>query len=94
MWINKDGLLLSTKAMASKIRQVVLSIATMMALNYHVREQMRPVDLTNCVLSQGGSSSLSAIHRMHLKCNFIVSYLMGQFQLKHLPQSPESIAFC
>jgi hypothetical protein len=33
MWINKDGLSLSTKAMASKIRQVVLSIAMMTALN-------------------------------------------------------------
>jgi hypothetical protein len=55
MWVNKKGHLISAKPMAFKIRQVVLSIAMMMALDIHVTEQMRPVDLTGHVLSQGRS---------------------------------------
>jgi hypothetical protein len=46
MWVNTDGLPLGAKAIASKIRQLNLRIATMTAFNKHVTEQTRPVDLT------------------------------------------------
>jgi hypothetical protein len=38
MWVIKDGLPLGAKAIASKIRQLFLSIATMMAFNKQVTE--------------------------------------------------------
>jgi hypothetical protein len=44
--------------MASKIRQVLLNIATMMAFNKLVTKKMRFVDLIGRVLSQGGSQGL------------------------------------
>jgi hypothetical protein len=55
MWINKEGQPLSAKAMASKLRQVLMSIATMTALQKCTTEQMTPMDLTGRVLSQGRS---------------------------------------
>jgi hypothetical protein len=36
VWLNKEGLPLNAKSMASKVRQVLISIATMSALNKHV----------------------------------------------------------
>jgi hypothetical protein len=55
MWINKEGNSLSAKSMASRLKQVLLSIATMTALYQCAMEQMRPLDLTGRVMSQGGS---------------------------------------
>jgi hypothetical protein len=46
MWVNKEGNPLSTKSMASRLRQVLLSIVTMTALHQRAMEQMRPLDLT------------------------------------------------
>jgi hypothetical protein len=55
MWVNKEGNPLSAKSMASRLRQVLLSIAIMTALHQRATEQMRPLDLTGRVMSQGGS---------------------------------------
>jgi hypothetical protein len=64
MWLNKEGLPLNAKSMASKLRQVIISIATMSALNKHVTELMRPMDLTGQVMSQRGSQG-SALPNPH-----------------------------
>jgi hypothetical protein len=55
MWLNKEGLPLNAKSMASKVRQVLISITTMSALNKRVTQDMRAIDLTSRVMSQGGS---------------------------------------
>jgi hypothetical protein len=64
MWVNKEGLPFTARAMASKLRQVFLSIATMSALNKRVTEQMRSMDLTKQVMSQGGNQR-SALPNLH-----------------------------
>jgi hypothetical protein len=55
MWLNKEGLPLNTKSTASRLRQVLLSIATMSAVNRRVMEQMRLTDLTGQLMSEGRS---------------------------------------
>jgi hypothetical protein len=55
MWLNKEGLPLNAKSMASKVQQVPISIATMSALNKRVTQDMRAIDLTGRVMSQGRS---------------------------------------
>jgi hypothetical protein len=64
MWVNKENLPLTARAMTSKLRQVLLSIATISALNKRITEQMRPMDLTGQVMSQGGSQG-SALPNPH-----------------------------
>jgi hypothetical protein len=55
MWLNKEGLPLNAKSMASKVRQVLISIATMSALNKRFTQDMRAIDLTDRVMSQGSA---------------------------------------
>jgi hypothetical protein len=45
MWVNKEGMSSSTKSIASRIRQVLLNMAKLTALDKHVTEQIRLVDL-------------------------------------------------
>jgi hypothetical protein len=41
--------------MASRVRQLIVSLDVMTASNKHVSNQMRTIDLTTIVTSQGGS---------------------------------------
>jgi hypothetical protein len=54
-WVNKDGLLLGLKAIASRIRQLLLSIAMMTTSIRHKKSKMGPADLIRHITSQGGS---------------------------------------
>jgi hypothetical protein len=62
--MNKEGKPLNAKSMASKLRQVLLTIATMTALHQCTMELMRPLDSTGRVMSQGGNqgSTLAGPH--------------------------------
>ena len=68
MLVNKEGNPLSAKSMASRLRHVLLSIATMTTLHQHATEQMRPLNLTGRVMSQGWSqgSTLASLQGIGL----------------------------
>jgi hypothetical protein len=51
--INKDGLPPGLKAIALRIRQLLVSFAIMATFNWHIIEQMRSTDLTRHIMSQG-----------------------------------------
>jgi hypothetical protein len=70
MWLNKEGLRLGAKAIASQIRQLLLNIATMMASNKHLIEKMRSMDLTRLILSQGRSQGFAFATPQFLKDSF------------------------
>jgi hypothetical protein len=52
-WLTKDRSPFSTRAMASRIRQLLISLAKMTAANKKVTRLMRLADLTAQVNSQG-----------------------------------------
>jgi hypothetical protein len=54
-WLNKEGHPFGFRAMASRIRQLIVSLDVMIANNKHMSRQMRAIELTGNVTSQGGS---------------------------------------
>jgi hypothetical protein len=54
-WLNKEGLPFGAKAMASRVKQLIVSLDVMTASNKHVSNQMRAIELTGNITSQGGS---------------------------------------
>jgi hypothetical protein len=54
-WLIKDGHPFDAKAMTSRIRQLLMSLAKMTPLNKRITELMKPTDLTARVISQGRS---------------------------------------
>jgi hypothetical protein len=54
-WLNKEGLPLGARGMASRVRQIIVSLDIMTASNKIMSQQMRAVELTGNVTSQGGS---------------------------------------
>ncbi len=54
-WMTKDRKPLKAKALTSKLRNLLLNIATQSAVNARVSEVRRHPDLTRQVMSQGGS---------------------------------------
>ena len=54
-WLNKEGLLLSARSMALKVRQTIISLDIMTASNKSMSQRMRAIDLTRHVTSHGGS---------------------------------------
>ena len=50
-WVNKDGLPLGLKAIASRIRQLLLSIAMMITSIRHLKSKMGPIDLIRHIIS-------------------------------------------
>jgi hypothetical protein len=54
-WLNKEGLPLGTRGMASRVRQIIVSLDVMRATNKSMSQQMRAFELTGNVTSQGGS---------------------------------------
>jgi hypothetical protein len=57
MLVNKDGLPFGTKAMASRIRQLLVSLTTMTAAN-----KQEPVDLIRGVINQEHAFNLNGIY--------------------------------
>jgi hypothetical protein len=45
-WVNKEGLPFGAKAMASRVRQLIMSLDVMTASNKHISQQMREIELT------------------------------------------------
>jgi hypothetical protein len=54
-WLNKERHPFEFRAMASKVRQLLVSLDVMTASNKHMSWQMRAIELTGNVTSQGGS---------------------------------------
>ncbi len=54
-WESKDGQPLKSKSLTSKIRNLLLNIAKLSALNTRVSDGMRPLEISRIVESQGGS---------------------------------------
>jgi hypothetical protein len=54
-WVNKDELTLGLKAIASRVRQLLISIAAITASNQHIIEQMKPTNLKKHITRVGGS---------------------------------------
>jgi hypothetical protein len=54
-WLNKEGLPFGAKAMASRVRQLIVSLDVMTTSNKHVSNQMKALELTANVTSQGRS---------------------------------------
>ena len=52
IWLNKEGLPFEAKAMASRVRQLIVSLDIITASNKHVSNQMRVIELTRNVTSQ------------------------------------------
>ena len=63
-WVTKDGLPLKAISMASKVRQTIISLDVVTATNRSIADQMKAIDLTTQLASQGGSigSTLSHAH--------------------------------
>ena len=51
-WLNKEGLPFSAKAMASWIRQLIVSLDVMTKSNKHISQQVKANELTGNVTSQ------------------------------------------
>jgi hypothetical protein len=54
-WLNKEGHPFGFRAMASRVRQLIVSLDVMTASNKYMSRQMRAIELTRNVTSQGGS---------------------------------------
>jgi hypothetical protein len=54
-WINKDGHPLGIKSMASRIQQLLISMAAITASRRYVAGKMKPADLMWQIVSGGGS---------------------------------------
>jgi hypothetical protein len=54
-WLNKEGLPLGARGMASRVRQIIVSLDVMTASNKNMSQRMRAIELTGNVTSQGGS---------------------------------------
>jgi hypothetical protein len=54
-WLNKEGHPFGFRAMASKVRQLIVSLDVMTASNKYMSRQMRAIELTENITSQGGS---------------------------------------
>ena len=54
-WMNKEGCPLGGRNMASKIRQTVISLDIVTATNRGIVDQMKAIELTGHLASQGGS---------------------------------------
>ena len=53
--VNKEGLPLNARSMASKIRQTVISLDIVTATNKSIADQMKAIELIRELASQGGS---------------------------------------
>jgi hypothetical protein len=54
-WLNKEGHPFGFRAMASRVRQLIVSLDVMTASNKYMSRQMRAIELTENITSQGGS---------------------------------------
>jgi hypothetical protein len=54
-WLNKEGHPFGFRAMASRVRQLIVSLDVMTASNKHMSRQMSAIELIGNVISQGGS---------------------------------------
>jgi hypothetical protein len=54
-WLNKEGLPFEAKAIASRVGQLIVNLNVMTTNNKHISQQMRAIELTGNVTSQGGS---------------------------------------
>jgi hypothetical protein len=54
-WLNKEGLPFGTRAMASRVRQLIVSLDIMIASNKHILQQMKAIEQTRNVTSHGRS---------------------------------------
>ena len=61
-WLNKDGLPLGARSMASKVRQTIISLDVMMATNKSISKKMRAIELTGHVTSQEESIGSALPH--------------------------------
>jgi hypothetical protein len=52
-WLNKEELLFGAKAMASRFKQLIVSLDIMIASNKHISQLMRAVEVTGNLTSQG-----------------------------------------
>ena len=54
-WVNKEGLPLNARSMASKVRQTVISLDIVTATNRSIADQMKAIELTRQLASHGRS---------------------------------------
>ena len=54
-WLNKKELPLGARGMASKVRQIIVSLDVMTASTKNMSQRMKKIELTRNVISQGGS---------------------------------------
>ena len=57
-WVNKEGLLFNAKSMASKVRETIISLDIVTATNRSIADQMKAIELTGHLASQGEASGL------------------------------------
>ena len=60
-WLNKEGLPFGAWAMASMIRQLIVSLDVMIASNKHISQQMKAFELIGNVPSHGGNIGSSIL---------------------------------
>jgi hypothetical protein len=60
-WLNKEGLPFGAWAMASRVRQLIVSLDVMIASNKHILQQMKAIELTRNVQSHGGNIGSSLL---------------------------------
>ena len=64
-WVNKEKLSLNARSMASKVRQTIISLDIVTATNRSIADQMKAIELTGQLVSQGGSIG-SALPHAHV----------------------------
>ena len=61
-WVNKEGLPLNARSMASKVRQTVISLDIVTATNRSIVDKMKAIELIGQLASQGGSIGSAVLH--------------------------------